>query len=279
MEGLAFICGCFVGLGAILLGSSLPRPAKKPAEQKQLSKQVGRRMTYASIVSTAVSLLTGWFVLGILVWLFVFKAQVIFGGRRRAEQQIARSEAIASWIENLHDTLTGGAGLRRSIVTTAKAPPEAIGHELRDLAHRLESRDPLPLAISRFADELSDPSADLVAMALIMADDPTRHASNVGAVLETLGATVREEVNMARRVQANRAKVRTSVSVIAGVTVAMSTSLMIFSRDFMAPYGSVFGQVVLGIIGGIFALAFWYLQRMSKPIQIQRFFLNLEATP
>jgi Flp pilus assembly protein TadB len=115
-------------------------------------------------------------------------------------------------------------------------------------------------------------------MTLVMADDPNRHASDVGAVLQKLGTSLREEASMLRRVHASRASARTGVNAIAVITIGMALGLAVFNNAFLQPYDSFIGQVMLLVVGAIFALSFWYLHRMVKPVRTQRFFINISES-
>jgi tight adherence protein B len=281
MEGVAFLSGIGVGLGLLVIYRSLSVEISTAAGA--LAKRArwmrrARQSTLASVVSLVVVLATGWPMAGVLAWCFVVAAPGIFGGKKVAERTIARTESIASWIENLHDTLMGSSGLHRAIITTAQTAPEPIQIEVQELATSLERRDPFALALDRFAQSLDDPAADLVAMTLVMADDPNRHASDVGAVLQKLGTSLREEASMLRRVHASRSSARTGVNAIAVITIGMALGLAVFNNSFLQPYNSFTGQVMLLVVGGTFALSFWYLHRMVKPVRTQRFFVNISGS-
>jgi tight adherence protein B len=281
MEGLAFLSGIGVGVGLLVIYRSLSveiATAAGALAKRALWMRRARQSTLASVVSLVVVLATGWPMAGVLAWCFVVAAPGIFGGKKAAERTIARTESIASWIENLHDTLMGSSGLHRAIVTTAQTAPEPIHVEVQELAAGLERRDPFAMALDRFAQSLDDPAADLVAMTLVMADDPNRHASDVGAVLQKLGTSLREEAGMLRRVHASRASARTGVNAIAVITIGMALGLAVFNNSFLQPYNSFTGQLMLLVVGGTFALSFWYLHRMVKPMRTQRFFVNIAGS-
>jgi tight adherence protein B len=278
MENLAFLCGLAFASGSLLLFRTFDAELKDAAgriAQRTAHLRRIRRSALASLISFVIVFATGWPAAGILAWAFVVAAPTIFGGKRVAEAAIARTEAIASWVENLHDTLMGSAGLRRAIVTTALTAPTPIASEVRELAAGLERRDPFPLSLDRFAASLNNPAADLVAMTLVMADDPNRHASDVASVLQKLGASLRDETGMQRRIHASRASARAGVSAIAVITIGMAIGLAVFNNEFLRPYDSFSGQLMLLAVGAIFATSFWYLHRMVKPVAAQRFFINI----
>ena len=54
---------------------------------------------------------------------------------------------------------------------------------------------------------------------------------------------------MRLRIEASRARTRTSVKVITVFTVLFAVGLVVFNRDYLEPYDSVVGQLVLGLMG------------------------------
>ena len=44
-----------------------------------------------------------------------------------------------------------------------------------------------------------------------------------------------------------------------------------FNRGYLAPYDTAVGQLVLVLVGGLFAAAFVWLARMTRPASVDRF--------
>ena len=47
--------------------------------------------------------------------------------------------------------------------------------------------------------------------------------------------------------------------------------LLIWNRDYLEPYDSAFGQLMLGVVGVFFGGAFVWLARSFRPVEEQRF--------
>ena len=58
---------------------------------------------------------------------------------------------------------------------------------------------------------------------------------------------------MRRRISAGRAELRRGVQIVVAVTVGFAVFLVVFGRDYIAPYGTPAGQVALAVVVGIFA--------------------------
>ena len=167
----------------------------------------------------------------------------------------------------LRDTMAGSAGLEQAIVATATLAPLGIRAEVPTFAVRLEGERLAP-ALRAFA-EVADPTCDLVAAALVLAAE--HQAQRLGEPLGSLAAASRDQATMRLRVEAGRARTRTSVTVIVGATGALVAGLALFNRGYLAPYDSATGQLVLVLVGAVFATAFVWLARMTRPAQVDRF--------
>lgn len=208
-----------------------------------------------------VGLATGWPVAAVLAAMFAAVAPELIGSGGRRQAEIARVEAVAAWAELLRDTLAGAAGIEQAITASASAAPAPIRPEVLGLAARLE-RERLVPALRAFAEEVADPTADLVVAALVLASQ--RRARRLGELLGTLANAAREQATMRLRIEAGRARVRTAARVVVVTTLAMAIGLVVLNRAYLAPYDSALGQLVLAVVGGLFGLGFWWLARMAR---------------
>jgi tight adherence protein B len=263
---LALLCGALVGLGITLIMDGLRRrESQPPAPWLRKLRQLPAlfpKLTAAVAVGLVVALLTGWPVGGILAGLATATLPSILGPDREHQREMARVEALAGWTELLRDTLRAAAGLQQAIVATAATAPEPIAAQVNALAMRLQQGSRMQDALRQFADELADPTGDMVvASLLIAADMPSAHLADV---LRDLAATARERAAMRTRVAISHARVRTSARVIAGTTCVMVVGLVALNREWMAPYDTTAGQAVMLLVGALFAAGLVGLKRMSR---------------
>jgi Flp pilus assembly protein TadB len=87
-----------------------------------------------------------------------------------------------------------------------------------------------------------------------------------------LAATARGQVEMHQRVAASRARTRTTLRVVVGTTLSFAGGLIVLNPAFLSPYDTVTGQLVLLVIGGMFAVGFVWLRRMVRSDEPERFF-------
>jgi len=275
MTALATLIGAWLGLGVFLVVAGLRGvDLQIPHLSRQRTDATDRRLIrVASSVGAGVvvAALTGWPVAAVLAAAAGATLPAVIGGKSTQATRIARVEAIASWAEMLRDTMAGAAGIEGAIVATAEVSPLAIRVQVIALAARLQ-RERLTTALRAFADDLADPTADLVVAALILASE--HQARRLGELLGSLAATARDHVTMRLRVEAGRARTRTSVRVVIGATLAMSLGLIILNRGYLTPYDTPLGQLMLCVIGGCFAGAFVWLTRMASASAPERFLVH-----
>jgi tight adherence protein B len=176
-------------------------------------------------------------------------------------RRVARIEAVASWTEMLRDTLSAAAGLEQAILATAPLAPVAIRSEVAGLASRVQNGHRLAPALRQLAEELADPTADLVIAALVLAAE--HQARQLGELLGSLAETARSQAAMRMRVETGRARTRTSVRVVVATTIVFAVGVVVFNRAYLTAYDSVLGQAVLLVIGGLFGTGFAWLVRIA----------------
>lgn len=220
-------------------------------------------------VGFLVWLLTGWPVVGIMVTVAVGLGAKLFGGKRERKEWIAKTQAIATWTEMLRDTMAAADGVEEAIEATVPIAPHAIRREVAMLDARRRSEQPLSEALAAFGAEVDHPSCDLVVASLSAAAQG--EGSDFVAVLSRLSTMTRDEVRMRLRVESSRSKLHTSSKIILGVVGAVMLLLLLLGQDFLEPYGTVAGQLVLLVAGAMLAGGLVLLNQMSQIEMPERF--------
>ena len=217
-----------------------PRCAARPARpggsragklDRQLRGLGGPRGALALLAALLVLLLTRWVVGAIGVALLILAWRTL-GGAAAERRSMARLEALATWTESLRDTIAGAVGLEQAIPASLRAAGPSLRDPLARLVDRLHTRVPMPDALRRFADELDDPSADLIIAALII--NARLRGPGLRDLLGALSASVREELDMRRKVNAERRSTRRSAQIVVGVSVGLALGLAVFNRELRA---------------------------------------------
>jgi Flp pilus assembly protein TadB len=263
---LAILLGGLAGAAVLLLVLALrglpPRPPGRPPSrlERQLRDLLGPRGAIALIAGVAVLLATRWVVGGIGVALLVLGWRSLGGaaGERRA---MARLEALATWTESLRDTIAGAVGLEQAIPASSRVASPLLAEPLARLVDRLHTRVPMPEALHRFADDLDDPGADLIIAALII--NARLRGPGLRDLLGALAASAREELDMRRKVNAERRSTRRSAQIVTGISVGLALGLALFNQGYVKGYDSVLGQVVLVVVVGLYGAGFVWMRRLA----------------
>jgi tight adherence protein B len=274
---LAALLGLGVGMGLLLMivgwrGVDPARPRRVQLRRRQDASGDQRqvlRISLAVVIGLLTGLATGWVVGAVLAGLACWALPRVLGRDPEHARRVARIEAVATWTEMLRDTLSAAAGLEQAILATAPLSPPAIRGEITDLAVRIENGDRLAPSLRALADRLADPTGDLVIAALVLAAE--QQARQLGDLLGSLAHAAREQASMRMRVEAGRARTRTSVRVIVGTTIGFAVAVVLLNRPYLSAYDSVGGQVVLLVIGVLFCLGFAWLVRIARVTEPIRF--------
>ncbi|MCI2420085.1 type II secretion system F family protein [Saccharopolyspora sp. K220] len=275
---LAALCGLGVALGGLLLvfgfRGQAPDSAAKPSRWREHFRRLrdcasARRAVIGLAAGLLAALVTGWVIGGVLTAAAVWALPQVLGRDSEQDRRVARIEAIAAWTEMLRDTLSAAAGLEQAMQATVDTAPAAIRDDVRELSMRITRGDKLPDALAGLADDLADPTADLVISALVLASQ--HQARQLADLLGELAIEAREQVSMRLRVEAGRARTRTSVRVIVATTLVFAAGLVALNRGYLDPYDGAFGQIMLLFVGVLFGLAFGWLARVARMAEPERF--------
>ncbi|WP_329065563.1 type II secretion system F family protein [Amycolatopsis sp. NBC_01480] len=265
---LALACAAAAVLSPAERTAGPAAPRRVAGWREALARIPARRVAVAVPLGVVVWWATGWPVAAVLAAAAVMVVPVLARGHD-AQQVIIRLDALASWVRRLADVLASGAGgLEQAIVSSARTAPAALATEVDTLAVRLRTRG-LEQALRAFADDVGDEAADEVALALIL----RARAGGRGLVdiLDATATALDREVVARRDIEADRAKPRTDVRAILGITAVLLTGLVIFAHDFLTPFNGLLGQCVLAGIGGLLGVAGWWmhlLMRTHRPARL-----------
>ena len=274
MTAIAALLGALCGAAVVVAGAAwlgIATSGSVTEVWRRVALRVDRvtlRVTLAAVAGVAMAAVTGWPVAALLAALAGFVAPSLAGQQAARAAEIAKVEAIAGWAEMLRDTMAAAGGLEQSILATAPVAPPAIRDHVGLLATRID-RHQLEWALRRFADDLDDPTGDLVVAALLLAAQ--RSPGRLGHLLGNLAGAARAEVTMRLRVEAGRARVYASVRIITIFAVGFSLALLVLNRAYLVAYDDVLGQAVLGLVGGLYAAAYWWITRASHADRPGRF--------
>lgn len=280
---LSMLAGAMIAAGLVLGYAGMQRrPARppRPRRRRRWWFWVGRMPTWQRwtlLASAGAGLLLVVFgapvVVGLLLPLAVLGLPVLLvtsaGGAR-----IARLDAISEWTRNLASVITAGQSLEQALTASLRSTPEPIRPQVMSLVARLRARWSTEAALLQFADELDDATGDLMVSALIIG---SRHrGEGLSRVLTGLSESVAEEVRSRREIEAEREKARGSARLITILSVG-GVAVFAVSGDFLAPYRTPLGQLILAGMVGLFVFGLVWLRRMVADDPPARFLLEREV--
>jgi Flp pilus assembly protein TadB len=277
---LAAAGAVLIGTGLMIIASALRAPAgvttpprfrtmhrriRAAATLGQRSGRVG--VAVAALAGVLVWVLSGWAVAAVILPAAAGVVPALLWVPD-AKRTIKRLEAMEEWTRNLAGVLTVGVGLEQAVISSLRTAPEAIRPEVAALVSRLRVRWNTELALRAFADDLDDATGDRIATALIVGS--RSRAQGLAIVLERLAETVADEVRMRRRIESDRAKPRAAARYVT-IIVILTTVALALMGDYVAAYGTGYGQVLLiGWLGLYLACLLW-MRRITASRPMPRF--------
>jgi len=277
LSGMAVIGGV-IGVVAGVVGTTAPRraplrerwkAARGGPEQGEDVRLRRRTLTVAAlVVFVAVWLVSGNFVAGALLGAAVVGVPWLITPAQIVQERIGQLEALSEWTQRLAGLLRLGLGLEQAMVTSRRGAPEELSGQIVSLSDRLRLGWRPEEALRAFADELDDITGDKVAAALILSVND--RGPGLAQGLEDLAATVREEVAGKRKVEADRAKSRTTVRWMTLITLGIVVAGF-FVPSFTRPYNTLLGQLVLAFLTAGFIATLALMRSLGTFRHIARF--------
>jgi Flp pilus assembly protein TadB len=214
-------------------------------------------MIAAVVAGAVVEAISGWIIPSLVI--AAIAGWFVGSMRRRREGDdagVERTEALASWIENVRDVLQSGNQPVGAIGATTDTCPPSIRPHVRLLFARLSAGQPAEVVFRRFADDMDEPLADLVAVGLLIA---VSRGAETEDVLSALAVQARHQADRRRIVEAERAPMRREVWMVSLVMCALLGGVFLFARSsYLNAYDDVSGQFFLAVILlGYGALLIW----------------------
>lgn len=269
------VAGALITGGLLLLVLGLtprPVPAPKPRRARRTPRlRLSRRARISLLAGVAagalVAVLTGWVVAVVIVPAVLVGLPVLMSAPP-AQTELRRLEAMEEWLRSLSGVLTAGVGLEQALTTSLRSTPEPIRPEVSRLVGRLRSRWGTVPALRLLADDLDDPTADLIVANLVLGAE--RRGPGLATVLESVAQSVAEDVKGRREIEADRAKPRSNARLITGISVVV-LGFLALSGEYVAPYGSAIGQALLLVLLTGYVAALLWMRVMTRDKPLPRF--------
>lgn len=243
---------------------------------KRVERPSRLSLVTALVAAALVALISGWIVPSCVIGAIVgWLAGTIRRRQAGDDAGVERTEALASWVENVRDVLQSGNQPIGAIGATTETCPRSIRPQVLSLFARLSAGQPVDLTFRRFADEMDEPLADLVAVGLLIA---VSRGAETEDVLSALAAQARHQADRRRVVEAERAPMRREVWMVSLVMCALLGAVFMFARSsYLHAYDNLSGQLFLTfILIGYGTLLLWVARLATFP-QPSRFLTLRQA--
>jgi Flp pilus assembly protein TadB len=265
---MATAAGSLVGLGVFVVVSAWRGRINLLSLRSGTRVGGVRQVLIGSAVFAIVWAVTDWTLAAVTIAVVAVMATTAVTRHKARRDDRVLVDAIAVWTEQLRDMLAGSSGLEQTISSTAPHAPAILREPLERLVVSI-SYSSLPQALHRFAREVNHPTADFVVAALSTA--ATRQVRELGTLLGHLASCARDEARMHTRIWVGRSRTRSAVKIIGSVVAVFVGGLALLSPDYLVPYRSAEGQVVLSGVVLVFFGALFLMQRLSLIVSPDRF--------
>jgi len=275
------LLGLALGGSLLLLAAALM--GWKPHTRTRATKRRGnvlwgskarRRAVAAAAAGLVVAVITRWPVAAGATIAVIYLWPTMFGGGKAAAGQVERIEALATWTESLRDSIAGSIGLEEAIRHSLTAAPPVLQPALQRLEGRIRVQIPLTQALAAYAEEFEDSSADLVVAALIL--NSKLRGPGLVATLSALATAAREEIDMRRKIEEGRKSLRRTALIIVGATGLFAGGLTVLSRDYVAPYSTPVGQLMLAVVLSVFGGGLMWIRSAANLRPPERFLVGVD---
>ncbi len=194
--------------------------------------------------ATAAQLALGWPVVSAAAFLVGLALPAWYFRQRAERRRAAVQAALADAVDVLRAAVRTGMSVEEGLVSLARNGPEVLRPALSDLSRDLRLSG-FEEAVRRAQDRLADPVFDTVAAALV-----TSHrvgGRNLSTVLDGLGRSVRQAVQVQREVRAQQAKNVLSARIVAALPLVLIFAVRGINPGYLDVFSSPTGQALLAL--------------------------------
>lgn len=277
---LAALCGALLAGGVLVVVAEINN--RTPVIPKistrlwtaSLTKSQKRRLAVLAgslAIGALVAMLTGWWLLVVIIPALAVVLPLLLSAPPNHELELL--QAIDRWIRTLGSLLPTGRSISDAIRVSTRQAPELLAPNLRALAARLDDRWTIEQGLLAMADELDSPDADAVLAALALAAQ--RGGTGASTTIAALADNLQDRLRALREISTERAKPRFVVRQVTLITAVVLGLAMLFGGTFFAPFGTPFGQILLGTLVACYLGSLLLLRQMTLPRARQRILRRL----
>jgi len=275
--------GALLAIGLMGIGRLAHGMPLLPSTWRRLTRRRPGRTSWreqqtlvgAVLVFTLVVLVARNLVLGVIAGAAVAVWPLVAGGGKAERAALAKLEALVQWTESLRDLAQKGAGLESVIPKTVTTASDVLTPPLRHLSFRLSVRVPLPEALSMFAEEVDDSSADLIVAALALS--ARQRKGQLSRLLSALSSALRDELQQRTRIMRERNVVRREAAQVAGLSAVLVLGASILTPPTIPGADSTAAAVFPFVLAAAFFFVFSRVRKLAEPEREPRFLSSADV--
>lgn len=183
----------------------------------------------------------------------------------RAAAERRRIEGIATWLEDLRDTLRGSSmGVEEALEQVAQRPPEPLKAPLSIYLFRRRQGFRTEDALTDLADGLAHPTSDAAIAALRLVVTGSTGAGRLHPTVTALAAAARDEVRARDRVDRTRAVYVASMQRLVVIAALLVAYLRFAGGTLLDPYRTPSGQLFLMVPIAMWAGCVLWLRSLCR---------------
>jgi signal transduction histidine kinase len=265
-----------LGITACCVAAARPTvrstPTTRPNSTPSMVRGLGvERFALGAAVGFVTLLTSRWVLLAVaMAALAVLWDRLMRDGRAEVERR--RVEAIATWLEDLRDTLRGSSiGAEEALEQVAQRPPEALRDALATYAVRRRQGLRTEDALSELAEQIAHPTSDAAVAAIRLVVTGSAGSGRLFSTVDALAAAARDEVRARERIDRTRSIYQSSMKRLVVIAVALIAYLRFAAGPLLDPYATPAGQIVLAIPLGMWVACVMWLRRMCRYEEPRRY--------
>jgi Flp pilus assembly protein TadB len=275
LAGILIVAGLgLAAFGATRQPVAPPRPPRAPSRLEIWWAGLGSARKTGLLIGAAAGVLlgvvTGWWVLALVLPLAVFALPTLLA-RSESAVTIERMSGMAEWVRGLAGVMTAGQSIEGAIVVSLKSAPAAIRPEVARLVYRLRAHWSTPMALRAFANDLNDATGDKIVAALLMG--VAKRGDGLARVLVGLSEATADDVRVRREIESERDKPRSTARLVTLLSL-IGVGIFAAAGEYLAPYGTPTGQLVLAVLLTGYVGSLVWLRRMSVLPPLPRFLVG-----
>jgi len=198
------------------------------------------------------------------IWLFfagvLAVAAWVLGANDRRRQRI-EAQALDT-MELLASGLRAGYSVPQAIDLVARHSPEPTASEFALAAQEIALGVQLFEAIKRLAERTANKDYELVAIIIRVQHEV---GGNLAHILDSVGSTLRERIELRRQVNALTAQQKLSSMVLTVLPFGLLLFLFVMDRSFVEPLFTTFiGRLILAVAGTMVFLGWFFMRSIGR---------------